>query len=658
MGRFKTTSADGRLSRSKSFFGLHFDFHATAKDRQIGQRPIEPTLDQLLRRVRPDYVQCDCKGHAGWSSYPTKVGYPAPNLRGDTLKAWRKVTAKHGVSLYMHFSGVWDTEAIKRHPSWARITEKGKRDPNNTSVFGPYVDAHLVPQLRELREVYGVDGYWIDGDCWAAAQDYGKKILREFHRQSGIRTVPRKPEDPHFFEFTEFCREGFRRYLRHYVDEIHRLCPGVEVASNWAFSSFMPEPVSANVDFVSGDYTLIDSVNSARLEGRCLMHQGKPWDLMAWAFSSVWEDTCRSTKTVVQLQREAATVLALGGGFQIYFNQRRDGSIRAQHLKLMQEVAAFCRARQKTCHKCQSVPQIALLYSSAAFYRLLKKVFVSLGGELNAMSGILNALLNNQYHADILSEHHLTGRMHDFPLIVIPEWDFLEEPFRQELLAYVQQGGKLLVIGAKTVPLFSAELGLRLQGVVEDKRWLEIDGELAGVSGLGLKFQPGRNTRVLANWHEGDDLESPSHPVAVSRKLGKGEIVGLAVNFGDRYRHQKTAQARKFLGALVNRLFPNPIVKAHGSHELDIVLMKKDGKLLVNLLNTSGPHDNRTCYSFDEIVPLGPIRVEIQMAKRPKRVLLQPEGRPLSFQWSRGKTTLVLPRLEIHAILEVTAATL
>jgi hypothetical protein len=130
------------------------------------------------------------------------------------------------------------------------------------------------------------------------------------------------------------------------------------VASNWAFSSFMPEAVSASVDFLSGDFTLIDSVNSARLEGRCLMHQGLPWDLMAWAFSSVWGDTCRTTKTVAQLQREAAAVLALGGGFQIYFNQRRDGSIRAHHLKLMEQVATFCRERQEVCHKAKSIPQI------------------------------------------------------------------------------------------------------------------------------------------------------------------------------------------------------------------------------------------------------------------------------------------------------------
>lgn len=28
----------------------------------------------MLREVKPDYVQCDCKGHPGVAGYPTKVG--------------------------------------------------------------------------------------------------------------------------------------------------------------------------------------------------------------------------------------------------------------------------------------------------------------------------------------------------------------------------------------------------------------------------------------------------------------------------------------------------------------------------------------------------------------------------------------------------------
>ena len=63
--------------------------------------------------------------------------------------------------------------------------ENGKRDPHNTSVFGPYVDKLLIPQLKELSDEYGVDGVWIDGDCWATCQDYAPKVVKAFREAIG-----------------------------------------------------------------------------------------------------------------------------------------------------------------------------------------------------------------------------------------------------------------------------------------------------------------------------------------------------------------------------------------------------------------------------------------------------------------------------------------
>ena len=65
---------------------------------------------------------------------------------------------------------------------------------------------------------------------------------------------------------------------------------------------------------------------------------------------SVWREGLDSAGAVdvvaVQLEREAAVVLALGGGFQAYFQQKRDGSIHDERMPVMGEVAKFCRARQ------------------------------------------------------------------------------------------------------------------------------------------------------------------------------------------------------------------------------------------------------------------------------------------------------------------------
>ena len=50
----------------------------------------------------------------------------------------------------MHYSGVWDSEAILQHPDWGAINADGKTNGNATSFWSPYADRLLIPQLREL----------------------------------------------------------------------------------------------------------------------------------------------------------------------------------------------------------------------------------------------------------------------------------------------------------------------------------------------------------------------------------------------------------------------------------------------------------------------------------------------------------------------------
>jgi hypothetical protein len=90
-----------------------------------------------------------------------------------------------------------------------------------------------------------------------------------------------------------------------------------------------------------------------------------------------------------------------------------------------------------------------------------------------------------------------------------------------------------------------------------------------------------------------------------------------------------------------------------GSHQVDVVLNRKDGHLALNLVNTAGPHANRDVYTYDEIPALGPLVVTLRLEKKPGAVVLQPNARPVEWNWSDGVLCLTLPRLEIHEIIWV-----
>ncbi len=638
-----------RLKRADSFLGIHFDFHAGPDCTEIGKNTTRSMIESIIDQVHPDYLQIDCKGHRGLTSYPTRVGNRAPGFVGDPLRLWRQVTAERGVALYMHYSGVWDSEAIIQHPDWAVINADGKTNNNATSFFGPYADGLLIPQLRELAGDYGVDGAWIDGECWASVPDYGEAALKAFREATGITDVPRKPGAPHWFEFLQFNREAFRNYLRRYIAVVKVTNPEFQLCSNWAFTDHMPEPVSAVVDFLSGDYSPQDSVNSARISARFLARQGKPWDLMAWSFTTQPGAGGSRLKTAVQLKREAAAVLALGGGFQAYFSQRRDGSVDLSRMPVMAEVAKFCRARQAVCHHAVQVPQVALLYSTAAHYRSVNGLF---SRDPSGFSGTLQALLEGQQSVELLSEHHLAARLQEYPLIVVPEWEYLEAGFKQDLIRYVQRGGNLLLIGPKTAALFQNELGVSLDFSSGPKaQYLAQESDFLAVQGPAAKASLETGTQAFGQLYTSQDVQSSAQPAASIRELGRGKVAAIYFNFSRGYLKNRSAIARQFLNSLVRRLFPTPLVEVTGSSDVDVVVNRIGGRLAVNLVNTAGPHQTEPI--LQSIPSIGPLNVTIRQKTRPSKITLEPAGELIPFEYAMGEVRLTVPRLDIHEVIVV-----
>ena len=648
------TIVPARLDRAHSFFGLHFDFHAGPDCNEVGKNVDVAMVNNLIDQVHPDFIQVDCKGHPGYTSYPTKVGNPVPGFVKDQLKIWRTVTASRGVSLYLHYSGVWDSRAIELHPWWAAVGADGIRSKNSTSVFGNYADSLLIPQLKELSSVYGVDGVWVDGDCWAHQLDYAPHTLELFRKSTGISEIPRKPGDQGWREFLQFSRDGFKAYVTKYTNALHRYNPKFQVASNWAFSTLMPEQVSIPVDFISGDFSALNSVNSARLESRFIRNQGKSWDLMAWGFSWIGnEEGTQCVKSATQIERELASVISLGGGVQIYLQQKRDGSIYNWMIPLLSEAAKFCRERQPWCQGVSGVPQIGLILSKEALYARTNRLFGGFDKELTPLKGILQNLLSSQYVVDVVAEHQLKD-INKYPLLVYPEWETITPDFKKILLDYVSKGGKLLLIGPNSSLLFKDELKVSVQTPATVKNnGLEYQQWIAELMSLSEGVTPGAGVKSFGKYFQAIHMEGPSEIAATITKFGKGEIAATHLEMGKAFTNRSAPVLRDFLGALVKEIFPEPAVTVSGSHLVDVTLNKKGESLILNLVNVSGPHDNERVMAFDEIPQVGPLKITMQLKAQPKKVRLQPENVDLKFNYRDGRMECELPSLKIHEMVVV-----
>lgn len=638
--------------RKDAFFGLHFDLHPNAKDKLLGSQVTEVMIENLLQRIRPDYVQYDCKGHPGYTGYPTEVGWSSPGIVADSLLLWRKGTRKEGIGLFIHYSGVWDSKAIEEHPDWARVDEKGKRDRDATSVFGPYVDRLMIPQLKEVIAKYDLDGVWVDGDCWAARLDYSSRARKAWSQATGHKKVPMKPGEPNWQEWKMFHRDAFDRYVQHWTDTLHAWRPTLQITSNWMYSSLVPRPVSIQLDYLSGDYSPSNSVDRAQLEARYLASTGMPWDLMAWGFDKSKVNGW-SMKPAVQLQQEASVVLMQGGGFQVYHTPTRSGYIHPDIVDQLEKVAQFCRQRQKWSFQSTSVPQVALLLSAASTWEIYDKVYGH-PKEYEEMQGALDAFLDSHFSVDLLAEHQLEKRLDAYPLVIIPNSHKLAPGFRDRLAGYVQKGGSLFLLGEKSARLFPEMPGVRLKETVrEENAELYSPEGMANVNGNWLQVETG-TARILAEYFPDRDTRNPGKAAVTVQDWGKGKV---AVAYGPlalHYYYGHHPSLRKLFAHIGSELLPHPMVKLNAPPTVDMSLRRtKEGKLTLHLFNkTNKPLPDRHNFT-DYIPPIGPITVTWRMQQKPEKVQWVPENAEMTWHWENGVLTAVIPSLNIHGILVI-----
>ncbi|ULQ50714.1 hypothetical protein [Flavihumibacter fluvii] len=639
--------------REDSFFGIHFDFHATQNNKEIGMTFTPGMIDSFLTIVRPDFVQVDCKGHPGYSSYPTKVGNPAGGFTKDILKIWRDVTAKHNVALYVHYSGILDYKAVTDHPDWARRQPDGSPDKERNAYLGAYSELLLIPQLKEISD-YGVNGAWVDGECWATQLDYSPEVLEKFSKETGTSTIPKSSADSNYSAFVEYNRKIFRSYLRKYIDAIHAYNPAFQITSNWSYSSLMPEPVDVNVDYLSGDVAGQNGVYNAAFQARCMALQGKPWDLMSWGFAYDFgpEGGIKGPKSLVQLEQEAAQVIAMGGGFQCYFTQSDDGSIKPWYFPTMAGLGKFCRDRQAFCKGAETVPQIGLWYSTYSKRTQSNQVY---GWNVPNVEGILSLLLDGQNSTEILLDHQLKSKINQYPVIIIPEWTGLDPALKKQALEYVQQGGNLVVIGAKAVKEFEPELGVSFQGEPELKiAYFGFDSQIAAAKTMVQDVQVKKGTKVIGEFYKTDDFRfSTGLPVATVAAYGKGKISGVYADLSNVYYNYQARGYVNILNSIIRNVFPKPMVRITGSDDVQTTLRRKNGQLLIHLINTAGAHFNKKVYEYDHVPATSPLKVSVRTNHPVRKVVVQPGGKELDFVAEQEAVTITVPPVAIHSIVQI-----
>jgi len=645
---FPTAAAPVRKRRADSFFGVHFDLHPNAEDRELGKDLSAANIDRFLDRVRPDYVQYDAKGHAGWLGYPSKVSRSAPGIVADSLALWREKTAEAGVALYIHFSGVWDSLAVSEHPEWARVKPDQSKDDRQTSLWGRYAAERMIPQLLEVSEKYQLDGVWIDGECWQTNPDYAVAAVQSWRGLGLGMDAPRKPDDPLWDVWLEFNRQRFRDYVKGYLEILHRARPGLQIASNWLYSTFVPEKPELAVDFLSGDYLGNASISRARLDARYLSQTGKPWDLMAWGFQIANTDPAGHIhKPAIQIEQEASVVLAQGGGFQVYYQPSRAGRIDDRHIDTIAEVARFCRERELLCHKSRSLSDIAVLYSRNSLYRKSNKLFGGWGKIDAHCAGLLDALIECHCSVDVMPDWAEL----DWPVLVIPEWEEIGDRLAVRIADKVRSGMKLFLTGAGNARQFASLFGWKLSGAAgKSPAWVAGE-ELFGIaSGLWQDMELG-NGKLVSQRYLSYDSSRDTKLGAALFEVGKGRVVVAPGPIGEAFSLTHSPALRQFVSRCLSALGPAQVDLEDKSAPIEVVLRSVRGRTVLHLLNHVNQQVAGAYPAVDAIPALPGQRIRLRLELMPQKIVWEPKGVAIGFDWKDGVVTFETPPIRLHEMV-------
>ena len=649
-----------------AFFGIHYDLHAGPSDTELGRELSVDHLVERLERVMPDWIQCDCKGHEGMTSWPTKVGYTSPGVVQDSLKIHREATRKLGIPLGMHYSGVWDTQAMEHHPDWARLDADGTPDHRDmgdwalsTSRLSGYTEEYMIPQLLEIMDTYDVDGFWVDGENWASKPDWREACQQEFTARTGITEIPRASGDAHWREWLDFHRDLFVEHVTAYANAVHERKPECLVVSNWMYTMRQPEAIAAPIDYISGDFDSKWGADRAAVEGRMLDGRDVSWDLMAWGFTKATPHHDAQPwilKSATQLAQEAAECVALGGAVMIYDTPQRTGWLTDWHQDTLAEVARFCRARKEICFKSDSRSQAAVIHSVADYYDKVNGTYAFATNNL-PIEGALHIMLEQQISTDVMIDSAFLQHHDRYQLVILPERSKVSPDLHAALDAFVRNGGHLIVSGATCSTDYPDWVLATPEGdPIEPFTYVPVAQRAVGIKGPWQPVTPGEGTDVWvhAMTQQERTKDETDRAIVTHNALGKGSVTAIHGAIFEDYHSGHPPLTRAFMRSLVDRLGIAWEVEITGPPSLEVVTRTQGDHLAINLINrgageTLSPHRPQ----FDELTPIERVLVQVRRDECPRRVSFEPSADPVTWSWQDGVVSIVVPSVRIHDIVVI-----
>lgn len=546
-------------------------------DRFMSRFDPEDYVDNLVRG-EVDNAMIYLQSHVGLCYYPTKIGHMHKALIGreDAFRRTTELCREKGITVVGYYSLLYTTVEHDAHPEWRMLMSNGKsRRQNQTKVsdggvtfstapqsrYGlcclnnPDYHAFVLGQIDEMLEYFTLDGLFFDMPFWPHTC-YCKHCRERYQKEFG-KDMPIDPVagSEGYSELIRAKHKWMGQWVQSITDYVKAKNAALSVEYNFAMPisgscfSGCGEGVAKASDFVGGD--LYGSIynHSAACKFYRNITQNHPFDYM---FSRCKPALSMHTltKSMPEIKTEMAVTAAHHGATLVIDAIDPVGTMDKRFYNTLGEAFRF-EKQFEPYFTGEMIEDVGIYYSLRSKYK--RRDDGPTGNEL------LTCLPKTFIGAHI--PFGITGGFHDldgYKIVVASSLTDDDAGDLDRIADYVMNGGKLYLGGMEHASVAKALLGAKLLGRTEEKKvYLAPKKEYEGVFG-GFNAEYPLPFTVSAPLMEfGDDVEvlatltlpytSPGdirfasihsdppgratdYPLAVRRKLGKGEIIFCGMN--------------------------------------------------------------------------------------------------------------------------------
>ncbi|HZZ43197.1 MAG TPA: beta-galactosidase trimerization domain-containing protein [Tepidisphaeraceae bacterium] len=649
------------------FRQIHLDFHTSPLIPEIGKKFDARVFARTMADAHVDSVTVFAKCHHGHLYYNTDHPARHPHLaKGLDLLA-EQVQALHaaGIRAPIYLSVQCDEYAANTHPEWvATRPDTGQVKWGGSSfvagwqildMSSPYQD-YVAEQLTEILQRFDpVDGVFFDM-CWDQPSCSKWAV-------AGMRAAELDPE-------IEADRAIYaNRVTQQYMKRFHAM---VKKANREASVYFNGRPYHALPEDAA--YQTQVEIEALPTGGwgymffpknvRFARNFGLPYMGMTARFHKSWADF-GGIKPYAGLEYETSQMMAHGARCSIGDQMHPLGTLEPAVYELIGRVYKRVKDREPWLVGAEAVSQIGLFNLPASF---------STHGSVSGTDeGAVRMLTQLRQQFDVISADSDLGR---YELLILPDTLRVDETLARKISAYIKKGGKLLATGTAGLSedgkkVLVKELPIRAEGMSPfTTTYMRFGKEInQGVPAMdhvmyerGVRVKAVRGAKVLAQvvepyferaWdHFSSHFQTPPERVSdYPAVVEKGGVAYIAHPVFIAFARHGNAAYRWLLGNTLNRILPDPLIRAEGPTGMEVTVARQGRQTIVHLLHYSPERRTPQLDLLEDVVPLYDVEMSVLLGKKPGRAYVAPSGEEIAVMYEKGRANVVVPEVNGHAMV-------